>query len=228
MHTREQHHIKRINSENNMTSLLHLFAAGALLCLSLPSDAFAPAALPARAMVAPSSPLLPTLRAATPLRPLRMSETQESTSSSSVAADAAADGGVEEEPVDAATRLALEKARKADLLRSQEVFMKRSTGIHQCSNCGWEYSPEKGDSFLIGGMIKPGVTFDDLPSNWRCPTCRSSKDGFKEVVETIPGFEVNQGYGFGTNSMTSGQKNALIWGGIGGFFLLFIGGYALS
>jgi rubredoxin len=157
-----------------------------------------------------------------------MSETQESTSSSSVAADAAADGGAEEEPVDAATRLALEKARKADLLRSQEVFMKRSTGIHQCSNCGWEYSPETGDSFLIGGMIKPGVAFDDLPSNWRCPTCRSSKDGFKEVVETIPGFEVNQGYGFGTNSMTSGQKNALIWGGIGGFFLLFIGGYALS
>ncbi len=213
-----------------MTPLLHLFAAGALLCLSLPSDAFAPAALPARAMVAPSSSLLPTRRAATPLRPLRMSETQESisSSSSSVASDAAADGGVEEEPVDAATRLALEKARKADLLRSQEVFMKRSTGIHQCSNCGWEYSPEKGDSFLIGGMIKPGVAFEDLPSNWRCPTCRSSKDGFREVVETIPGFEVNQGYGFGTNSMTSGQKNALIWGGIGGFFLLFIGGYALS
>jgi rubredoxin len=165
-----------------------------------------------------------------------MSETQESMSSSSsssssaptVEADSAADVGGEKEPVDAATRLALEKQRKADLLRSQEVFMKRSTGIHQCSNCGWEYSPEKGDSFLIGGMIKPGVAFEDLPSNWRCPTCRSSKDGFKEVVETIPGFEVNQGYGFGTNSMTTGQKNALIWGGIGGFFLLFIGGYALS
>jgi rubredoxin len=219
-----------------MTPLLHLLAAAALLCLSLPSDAFAPAALPARTMVSPSSPLLPTQRAATPLRPLRMSETQESASSSSssssapavVAADASSEGEGGEEIVDAATRLALEKQRKADLLRSQEVFMKRSTGIHQCSNCGWEYSPEKGDSFLIGGMIKPGVAFEDLPSNWRCPTCRSSKDGFKEVVETIPGFEVNQGYGFGTNSMTSGQKNALIWGGIGGFFLLFIGGYALS
>ncbi|KAL3806230.1 hypothetical protein ACHAXA_008672 [Cyclostephanos tholiformis] len=217
-----------------MTPLLHLFAAIALHCLSLSSDAFAPAAPPARLMVASSwssySPL-PARRAATPLRPmLRMSETEDSSSSpTAVASGADADGkGDDDAPVDAATRLALEKQKKADLLRSQEVFMKRSTGIHQCSNCGWEYSPEKGDSFLIGGMIKPGVAFEDLPSNWRCPTCRSSKDGFKEVVETIPGFEVNQGYGFGTNSMTSGQKNALIWGGIGGFFLLFLGGYALS
>jgi rubredoxin len=130
--------------------------------------------------------------------------------------------------MDAATKLALEKQRKADELRAQEVFMKRSTGLHKCSNCDWEYNPEKGDSFLIGGMIKPGTEFVDLPSNWRCPTCRASKDSFFEVVETIPGFEVNQGYGFGTNSMTSGQKNTLIWGSIAGFFLLFLGGYALS
>ena len=121
-----------------------------------------------------------------------------------------------------------EKQKKADELRSQEVFMKRSTGIHKCSNCDWEYDPEKGDSFLIGGMIKPGTAFEDLPSNWRCPTCRASKDGFNEVVETIPGFEVNQGYGFGTNSMTSGQKNTLIWGSLGFFLFLFLGGYALS
>ena len=130
--------------------------------------------------------------------------------------------------MDMATKLAIEKQRKADELRSQEVFMKRSTGVHKCSSCDWEYNPEKGDSFLIGGMIKPGTEFEELPSNWRCPTCRASKDSFNEVVETIPGFEVNQGYGFGTNSMTSGQKNALIWGGLGVFFLFFIGGYALS
>lgn len=130
--------------------------------------------------------------------------------------------------MDAATKLQLEKQRKADELRAQEVFMKRSTGIHKCSNCDWEYDPEKGDSFLIGGMIKPGTAFDDLPSNWRCPTCRASKDGFNEVVETIPGFEVNQGYGFGSNSMTSGEKNTLIWGSLAAFFLLFLGGYGLS
>ncbi|KAL7516368.1 hypothetical protein ACHAWX_001392 [Stephanocyclus meneghinianus] len=151
----------------------------------------------------------------------RMSETEEATPLIAVEAPV-------EEPMDAATKLALEKQKKADELRAQEVFMKRSTGIHKCSNCDWEYDPAKGDSFLIGGMIKPGTAFEELPSNWRCPTCRASKDNFQEVVEEIPGFEVNQGYGFGTNSMTTGQKNTLIWGGLGFFFLLFLSGYALS
>jgi hypothetical protein len=81
---------------------------------------------------------------------------------------------------------------------------------------------------MIGGMIKPGTTFESLPSNWRCPVCRASKDSFNEVVEEIPGFEVNQGYGFGTNSWTAGQKNLAIFGGLGLFFLLFLSGYALS
>jgi len=155
-----------------------------------------------------------------------MSDTEESTSSAPVAS--IEEEAEEEEPMDAATKLQFEKQKKADELRAQEVFMKRSTGLHKCSNCDWEYDPEKGDSFLIGGMIQPGTNFEDLPSNWRCPTCRASKDNFEEVVETIPGFEVNQGYGFGTNSMTTGEKNTLIWGSIAGFFLLFIGGYALS
>lgn len=164
------------------------------------------------------------------LRPLHMSETEEATSSSPIASADKGEEAEEEdaEPMDAATKLALEKQKRADELRAQEVFMKRSTGLHKCSNCDWEYDPEKGDSFLIGGMIKPGTQFADLPSNWRCPTCRASKDNFVEVVETIPGFEVNQGYGFGTNSMTTGEKNTLIWGGLAAFFLLFIGGYALS
>ena len=154
----------------------------------------------------------------------RMSETEEATTSPS--ADAAEE--TPEEELDPAQKLALEKQRRADELRAQEVFMKRSTGIHKCSNCDWEYDPAKGDSFLIGGMIKPGTPYEELPSNWRCPTCRASKDSFVEVVEEIPGFEVNQGYGFGTNSMTTGEKNTLIWGSLAFFFALFIGGYALS
>ncbi|KAL7543288.1 hypothetical protein ACHAXR_012606 [Thalassiosira sp. AJA248-18] len=194
-----------------MTPRTYLIAAIAA-CLALSSSAFAPAA-PARVASMQSQ--------RTPFQ-LRMSEPEESS------APVATMEEEEEEPMDAATKLQMEKMRKADELRAQEVFMKRSTGIHKCSSCDWEYDPEKGDSFLIGGMIKPGTEFGDLPSNWRCPTCRASKDSFNEVVETIPGFEVNQGYGFGTNSMTSGQKNSLIWGGIAGFFLLFIGGYALS
>ncbi|KAL3781662.1 hypothetical protein ACHAWO_001602 [Cyclotella atomus] len=152
----------------------------------------------------------------------RMSEIEEAPSAT------VEDSSAEEEELDPAQKLALEKQRRADELRSQEVFMKRSTGIHKCSNCDWEYDPAKGDSFLIGGMIKPGTAYEELPSNWRCPTCRASKDSFIEVVEEIPGFEVNQGYGFGTNSMTTGQKNTLIWGSLAFFFALFLGGYALS
>lgn len=135
---------------------------------------------------------------------------------------------MEEEEMDAETRLQLEKQRRADELRAQEVFMKKSTGKHKCSNCDWEYDEEKGDKNMIGGMVAPGTKFEDLASNWRCPVCRASKDNFVEVVEEIPGFEVNQGYGFGSNSWTSGQKNLAIFGGLGLFFLLFLSGYALS
>lgn len=135
---------------------------------------------------------------------------------------------VVEEELDAATKLALEKQKRADELRSQEVFMKRSTGIHKCSNCDWEYDVNKGDSYMIGGMIKPGTPFSELPSNWRCPTCRASKDSFKEVTEEIPGFAVNQGYGFGGNSLTAGQKSGLVFGSLFLFFLLFLAGYGMS
>lgn len=199
-----------------MTSRLYIIAALAV-CVALSSsvDAFAPAT-PTR--VAPlQSRQMQAFH-------LRMSETEEATESSVASIESEED----EAPMDAATKLQLEKAKRADELRAQEVFMKRSTGLHKCSNCDWEYDPDKGDSFLIGGMIQPGTSFEELPSNWRCPTCRASKDNFNEVVETIPGFEVNQGYGFGTNSMTSGEKNTLIWGSLGFFLFLFIGGYALS
>ena len=155
---------------------------------------------------------------------LRMSEEPKAETVS----DAVATEEEEEEIMDAATRLQLEKQKKADLLRSQEVFMQRSTGKHECSVCGWTYDETKGDSFIIGGMAQPGTKFEELASNWRCPTCRASKDKFNEITEEIPGFEVNQGYGFGTNSMTASQKNLLIFGGLGFFFILFLSGYAMS
>lgn len=103
-----------------------------------------------------------------------------------------------EEEIDSEARIAMEKSRRADELRAQEVFMKKSTGKHRCTNCDWEYDETKGDSMMIGGQIQPGTVFADLPSNWRCPVCRASKDSFKELVVEIPGFEVNQGYGLGT------------------------------
>jgi rubredoxin len=135
---------------------------------------------------------------------------------------------MEEATMDTEAMKQLEKQKRAQLLREQEVFMKRSTGQYQCSNCDWIYDESKGDVMMIGGQIQPGTVFDELPSNYRCPVCRASKDSFQEVTEEIPGFAVNQNYGFGANSWTAGQKNLAIFGGLGLFFLLFIGGYALS
>ena len=41
-------------------------------------------------------------------------------------------------------------------------------------------------------------------------------------------FLPHAGYGFGTNGLTADQKNQLIFGGLGLFFLLFLSGYALN
>lgn len=158
---------------------------------------------------------------------LRMSE-EPTVSEASEVSEAVDPMDAAMEDVDDETRRQLEKMKRAQELREQEVFMKKSTGKHMCTNCDWEYDEEKGDSMMIGGMVKPGTVFTDLPADWRCPVCRASKDAFEEVVEEIPGFEVNQGYGFGSNTWTAGQKNLAIFGGLGFFFFLFLSGYALS
>ena len=161
-----------------------------------------------------------------------MSDGEEQSGSSATApapaATTAADSLDSLEELDDETRRQLEKIRRSDELRAQEVFMKKSTGKHKCTNCDWEYDEAKGDVIMIGGQIQAGTAFAELPANWRCPVCRASKDSFAEVVEEIPGFAVNQGYGFGTNSWTAGQKNLAIFGGLAFFFILFLSGYAMS
>jgi len=158
-----------------------------------------------------------------------MSENESEPTTESAATESATTmDPMELEQMDAESRIAYEKAKRADELRAQEVFMTRSTGTYSCTNCDWVYDETKGDSMMIGGQIQPGTPFSELPSNWRCPVCRASKDSFKEDVLEIPGFEVNQGYGFGGNSLTGEQKTSLIFGGLGLFFLLFLSGYALS
>lgn len=153
-----------------------------------------------------------------------VSRMSQDTTEDSVANDAVED----DEPMDEATRIMRAKMKKVQQLKSQEVFIQKSTGKHQCTTCDWEFDETKGDAYMIGGMVQPGTAFVELPSNWRCPTCRASKDNFKEITEEIPGFEVNQGYGFGGNSMTSGEKSGAIFGGLFFFFVIFIGGYGLS
>lgn len=60
------------------------------------------------------------------VRPLRASKTEESTSSAPVPT---VEEEAEDEPMDAATRLQIEKQKRADELRAQEVLMKCSTGL---------------------------------------------------------------------------------------------------
>lgn len=43
---------------------------------------------------------------------------------------------------------------------------------YQCAVCGYIYDEKR-----------EGVSFDKLPSNWRCPRCGAPKSAFKPVEE---------------------------------------------
>jgi rubredoxin len=118
-----------------------------------------------------------------------------------------------------------ERQKEIARLRAAETFMEKDTGKFQCRVCELEYDPEQGNPKT---GIAPGTQFTDIQSNWRCPQCRASKDSFSPMTITIAGFAENQGYGFGGNSMTEGDKNLAIFGGIGFFFVLFLSGYLLT
>lgn len=118
-----------------------------------------------------------------------------------------------------------DKQKEIDRLRAAEKFIQVDLGIMECPGCGYTYEPAKGE-FL--SSIPSGTAFEDLPDNFACPACRTPKSRFFPVKKTIAGFADNQGYGFGTNSLTAGQKNTLIFGGLLLGFLLLLSGYALD
>jgi len=47
---------------------------------------------------------------------------------------------------------------------------------YRCLACGYIYDPEIGDP---SNGIPPGTSFDDLPDDWKCPTCGSPKSMFE-------------------------------------------------
>lgn len=53
--------------------------------------------------------------------------------------------------------------------------------IYQCqvSNCGCTYNPDKGDR---KGEIPPGVKFEKLTDDWRCPICGGTKKSFRPLA----------------------------------------------
>jgi len=107
----------------------------------------------------------------------------------------------------------------------EEKFAVIGDGEHECQSCMYQYSPKKGDDFY---PVSAGTPFKDLPEDWNCPVCGASKSKFKSIGRQVAGFEQNQGYGFGTNSMTEGEKSKLIYGGLALFFAFFLAGYLLE
>ncbi|PKI44759.1 hypothetical protein CRG98_034707 [Punica granatum] len=114
---------------------------------------------------------------------------------------------------------------KFDKRRLEEKFAVLNTGIYECRSCGYKYDESVGDPAY---PIPPGLPFDKIPVDWRCPTCGAAKSFFESKSVEIAGFAQNQQFGLGGNALTSGQKALLIYGSLFFFFLLFLSGYFLQ
>lgn len=50
----------------------------------------------------------------------------------------------------------------------------------ECRVCWYVYDPDEGD---IQAQMPPGTGFSELPENWCCPRCESTKSGFLPCSE---------------------------------------------
>lgn len=112
-----------------------------------------------------------------------------------------------------------------DARRLEEKFAVVNTGIYECRSCGYKYDESAGDPSY---PIPPGLPFNKLPDDWRCPTCGASQSFFESKGVEVAGFAQNQQFGLGGNTLTSGQKLLLIYGGLLLGFGLFLSGYFLQ
>lgn len=110
-------------------------------------------------------------------------------------------------------------------LRAAEKFIEIDEGKYECTSCSYIYEPEKGDP---RNSYAPGTQFEDLPDEYSCPVCRTPKRRFIAQKKIIAGFADNQTYGFGSNTLTGGQKNSLIFGALALCALLLLSGYGLN
>ena len=97
----------------------------------------------------------------------------------------------------------------------------------ECRSCGYIYDPSEGNKKL---KIPPNTPFSAIDGNtFACPVCRAGKNLYKDIGprEKPSGFEENLTYGFGFNSLPSGQKNILIFGGLAFFAACFLSLYSL-
>lgn len=150
---------------------------------------------------------------------------QSASTSPTTAATSSAVTTSPEQPVETEEqKLRREKLEEIEDLKAREVFVTRDTGRYECQSCGYVYDtakgyPEKG--------IAPGTPWDEI-ERLRCPQCGAKKNYFVSETETLSGFKENLKYGLGTNALTGGQKNLLIFGGLFVTFILFMSGYLLE
>ncbi len=48
-----------------------------------------------------------------------------------------------------------------------------------CRKCCYVYDPEYGDE----RGIPPGIPFEALPPDWKCPVCQAEKEHFSKSTE---------------------------------------------
>ena len=53
----------------------------------------------------------------------------------------------------------------------QDAAVVEATGKYICSVCGYVYDPDEHD----------GVSFEELPEDWKCPRCKQAKDKFNRA-----------------------------------------------
>ena len=53
--------------------------------------------------------------------------------------------------------------------------------MYQCqvSNCGYIYDPDRGNKKT---NVPAGTSFKDIPDDWTCPMCGSSKKTFRPLA----------------------------------------------
>ena len=51
---------------------------------------------------------------------------------------------------------------------------------YECTMCGYVYDEAKG---IPNVDIPPGTKWEDLPDDWTCPMCGSTKDMFQKIED---------------------------------------------
>ncbi|MFY0628168.1 MAG: rubredoxin domain-containing protein [Reichenbachiella sp.] len=57
-----------------------------------------------------------------------------------------------------------------------------NNNLYQCEKCLTIYDEKYGDNIA---EIAPGIKFEDLPNQYKCPTCNSDKESFKQIINPL-------------------------------------------